>query len=484
MKSRIVHIALFLSLLAGVRAQTPVTISGSAPFAAGEELRLLVYNDLLNGIPSVVTTDIVDKNGHFSLKYRTTDIKLAQIAIRNAKAEFFIVPANDYSFTISMDSALFQLINPEKYGGFLQIENARKDTADLNYKINRFSRYFNSVADEYAYPMIYGSNNEEANYFDTVHAIISEHFNFSYNPTNFYEAYGYYTLGTIDLLQYRKKPLYLYEKYFDNDYILYYNPAYMALFNQYYENYLYTSPHISKDLLTRTINEDPDYPTLFNEAGRDPRLANARLRELVIIKNLIGFLDNPEFDRGQVLKLLDYIRKTSSFDQHIALIDNTLNHIKQLSQGQEELAFLDEKGHKVRLKQYHGTPVYLHIFQTDCINCIREMLIIKELQTKYADKIQFVSLCTDPDKKTYQAFTKQFGKQFDWPVLYFDGQYDWLMQQGVETLPDHILIGESGSIIMRYAPAPEQGLPEYLQLHFPEEVEENDNPLFQNRNKQ
>jgi len=30
-----------------------------------------------------------------------------------------------------------------KYGGFLQIENAQKDTDDLNFKINRFSNYFN-----------------------------------------------------------------------------------------------------------------------------------------------------------------------------------------------------------------------------------------------------------------------------------------------------------------------------------------------------
>ncbi len=481
MRLRIVHIALLFCLFAATHAQMPVTITGRAAFAAGEELRLLVFDDLLNGIPNVVATDIIDKNGHFSLKYRTTDIKLAQIAIRNAKAEFFIVPANDYTFTITMDSTLFQLINPEKYGGFLQIENTKKDTADLNYKINRFSKYYNSVVDAYAYPLIYGA---EYNVFDTVHAIIAEHFDFQYNPTNFYQAYGFYTLGTLDLLQYPKKPVSLYEKYFDNDYILYYNPAYMALFNQFYEGYLYSSPRISKELLDRTINESPDYPTLFNEVGRDPKLSNARLRELVIIKNLIGFLDNEEFDRGQVLKVLDYIRQTTTFENHVQLINNKLEQIKRVAQIQEDLTFLDEKGHKARLKQYQGMPVYLQVFQTDCINCIREMLIIKELQSKYNGRVQFVSLCTDPDKKSYQAFVKQYGKQFDWPVLYFDGQYDWLAQQGIETLPDHLFLDENSAIKMRYAPSPDNGLSEYLQIHFPMEEEQDENPLFQNRNKQ
>ena len=483
MSRHIGHILLIASILVTSvsHAQTPVTITGTAAFAAGEEIRLLVFHDLLNGIADVAATDIIDKHGRFALKYNTTDIELAQLAIRTSKAEFFIVPSNSYSFTITVDSTLYQLINPEKYGGFLQIENAVKDTGDLNYKINRFSHFFSQVSDAYAYAMIYGY---EAGVFDTVRNIIAKQFEFQYAPENFYQSYGFYTLGGIDLLQYRKKPIYLYQKYFDNDHILYNNPAYMSLFNQFYEGYLYYSPYVSKELLDRTINESPDYPTLFNEVGRDPKLTNARLRELVIIKNLIEFIDNKEFDRGNVIKVLDYIRKTSSFDKHIAIITSKLNQIEKNRVTAETVTFLDEKGHKAKLKQYEGTPVYLQVFQTDCINCVREMMIIKELQKKYEGKVQFVSLCVDPKKSTYQAFVKQYGKQFDWPVLYFDAQYDWLLQQGIETLPDYLFFNANGTVSMRYPPAPEQGLPEYLQMNFPDDSQEEENPMFHNRNKQ
>lgn len=482
MRRKVRHIILILCLwcIAGT-AQPPVTISGSAPFAAGEEIRLLVFHDLLNGIPTVATTDIIDKNGHFTLKYNTNEILMAQLAIRTSKAEFFITPSNSYAFTISMDSTLYERIDPEKYGGFLQIEITKADTGDLNYKISRFSQFFNRVTDAYSYPMIYGAS---YNVFDTVRDIIAKRYNFHYDPANYYQSYGYYTLGEIDMLEFRKKPIFLYQKYFDNDYILYNNPAYMSLFNQYYENYLYYSPHISKEVLDRTINDSPDYPALFNEVGRDPKLTNARLRELVIIKNLIGFLDNEEFDAHNILKLLEYIRTSTSFDKHKELITNKLSQIKTSQKLLEESTFLDEKGHKTKLKQFVGKPVYLHIFQTDCINCVREMMMIKELNAKYGEKIQFVSLCVDPRKNSYQEFVKQYGKQFDWPMLYFDGQYDWLWQQGVETMPDHILFNAAGGVQQRYAPAPEHGLPEFLQIHFPDEREEDTNPLFQNRNKQ
>ena len=77
MKIRFSHILLTLSLLTVLagRAQTPVTITGTATFAAGEEIRLLVFHDLLNGIADVAATDIIDKHGRFALKYNTNDIE-------------------------------------------------------------------------------------------------------------------------------------------------------------------------------------------------------------------------------------------------------------------------------------------------------------------------------------------------------------------------------------------------------------------------
>ena len=130
--------SLFISLLIGFAAfgwaQRPVTIAGTAPFAKGEEIRLLVFEDLLNRIPTVAASDKIDKNGRFKLTCTTNQIRLAQLAIRTSKAEFFIVPDNTYNFSIGVDTVLFQLINPERYGGYLWITNPAKDTNDLNYK--------------------------------------------------------------------------------------------------------------------------------------------------------------------------------------------------------------------------------------------------------------------------------------------------------------------------------------------------------------
>lgn len=471
----------FLLFAGTVCAQPPVVISGTAPFAAGEEIRLMVYDDLLNDIPSLAATDIIDKHGRFTIKYKTADIKAAQLAIRTSKADIFIVPSVSYDFAISVDSLLFRTVNPERYGGMLNIRNLNPDTADLNVKINRFSRFYGALCDNFSFGLLYGG---DPGVYDTIRQNVTSRFPYMYAPENYYLSYIYYTLGGIDLLQHKKKNSLVYGKYFDNDNILYNNPAYMALFNQYYSGYLYMSPKISKELLTTTINEKPDYLTLFNEAGRDPNLANARLRELVIIKNLIEFSENKEFDKENVLGLLDYIRKTTSFGIHAKIIDNTFADMERKRKPMAEVTFKDEKSRKVSLKHFEGKPVYLQIFQSDCVDCIREMAMLKELESKYGEKVQFVSLCIDPEESGFSSFVRKYKKNFGWPVLYFNQEYEWLYREGIETLPDHILFNPDGTVAMRYAPSPERGLPEFLLMNFSGEEQQDQNPLFFERNKQ
>lgn len=473
-----IHIILFLFLLVcgstRLQAQQPVVITGAAPFAPNEEIRLLVFDDLLNNIPTVVAHDKIDKNGRFKLSYPTTDIKMVQLAIRTMKAEFFIAPFQSYHFNITADTLLFKLLHPETYGGFLQITTEKSDTAELNYKINRFSRHFNRIVTPLAFRLTYDHNR---NAYDTIYRQVADLYPVVYDPQNFYLSYIYYTLGQIEQFVDRRI---IFPKYFDHDIVQYNNPAYMALFNQQFSGYLYNSRHVPKELLSRTVNEQPDYLTLFNEVGRDPALTNERLRELVIIKNLGEWLDHEEFDRGNVIKLLKYIQVSTHFPEHLPFINHILQRATPTNEEQTAVVFKNEKGRNVRLNQLSDKPIYVHLFQSDCIDCIREMLLLKEFYETFKDHIQFVSLCLDPTRATYEQFCKTYKGVCEWPVLHFNGNYDWLMENLIEALPDYLLCDAEGRITKRYVPAPENGLLQYLNTLFPPETEENNNPLFRN----
>ncbi len=459
-------------------AQQPLTISGDATFAANEEIRLLIFDDLLNNIPKVVATARIDQNGQFNLTCSIPQIQLAQLAIRATKAELFVVPNQTYHLHISTDTNLFKLLHPERYGGYLEITKDQVDTNDLNYKINRFSNYFGRAMNYYGFRITY---DHDLSAYDTLLHLLHQRFDIQYNPFNFYQSYTYYTCGLLDRICKPKETTTFYHKYFDNDYILYNNPAYMMLFTEVYGNYLYNSRYISKEVLARTINDNPDYLALFNESGRDPMLANERLRELVLILNLINLYDNEEFDRGNIVKLIKYIKASTHFSEHLVYLDNALARFTPNKTTSEKLEFKNSKGEKSTLNQFDKKDIFVQFFQSDCIDCIREMMLLKEFNTRYGEKVQFVSICLDPDVAQYEKFCSNYEKMFDWPILHFNDNYDWLMAYGIETLPDHLILDHQGHLLDRYLPDPENGLADYFQNRYPLEEKEIINPLFRNR---
>lgn len=470
-------LAFFLFAAHSVTAQRPgtVTIEGTTPLPPGEEVRLIVFDDFITSTPVTVASDKISKNGKFKLTYSAREIKLAQLIVRTSRAEFYVVPGHTYRLEIDMDPQLFNLLDPGDYGGFLQVRSINRDTADLNYKINSFSRYFENATSYYLPYIVYGHS---LAHHDTLTGLLKDRFHIRYEPDNFYLSYLYYSLGSIDKFIFQKNPDTLYERYLNNDYILYNNPAYTDLFKNFYRNYIYTSPRISKQILTRYINEQADYLSLFNEVGKDRFLVNERIRELVLIMNLGEFYGLPEFSKENILLLLQHILDHSHFEEHKRITENVIRRCTAMEEGSTfpEAGFKNANGQTLRLDEWKGKWVYLHFFNQYCTDCIREMMIIKELREKYKDRIEFVSISLDFDFSRFKAFVKEY-KMFDWPLLHFNDQYDWLISVGVFSLPDNILLDPSGNVAQRYAPDPSKDL-SLLLLKMFEEEEEDRNPLF------
>ena len=458
---------------------TPVTIQGKTTFNAGEEVRLISYSDLVTLMPVTVASDKIGKDGSFKLSFKTNKILPVQLEVRTSRADFYVVPGWSYRFQVTMDPQLFQLFDPGEYGGFLQVRTDINDTLDLNYKINRFSAFLDRALSIYGHEILYYHDYSR---FDTLMNLVRSNFEVTYDPSNFYLSHIYYTVGSLEWLMLPKNTDSLYRRYFDNEYILYDNPAYMTLFRDFYTNYLYQSRYVSKAALNRYINEEPDYNSLFNELGKDRFLINERLRELVLIMNLGIFYDHEEFDRNHVFSLLEYISRNTHFPEHKTIAENTMHKILRYKPGNSmpKLTLQDEKGSSFKLDGLKGKWVYLHFFNTKCTECIRDMLIIKELQEKYKDDITFVSVSVDLEFSQFRSFIREYEKNFDWPIVHFNESYDWLRDMGIVSLPDNILIDPSGNISQRFAPDPSRNLSRFLLQKFHKE-EENSNPLFHNR---
>ena len=458
----------------------PVVIRGYADFAAGEEIRLIAYEDLITYTPKVVSSDMVDRNGAFELSYATPEVRLVQLEIRTSRAEFLVEPSKTYNFTISMDADLFNFFRPQDYDGFLQVENENDNPQDLNRRVNYFSDYYNYAFSRYYFPIVY-DRDEDAR--DSVLAMMRQKFEIRYNPFDFYQSYVYYGISQLDRIYWQKEAEKLYQKYLDNDYILYNNPNYMEFFDSFYDDYVFSSLKINRENVLISINDSVNYRMLFNELGRDEFLVNERIRELVIIKNLGQlYLNHPEFDKPNILKLLEELQQTTHFAEHKPLVTNMINFVKKFSDNQlvKNVKLKEPNGKDFLLSKLNGKWTYLHFFRTDCLECVRELMLIREIQEKYKDSLRCVGVCLDFDKYQLQNFLNKY-PQFDWEFVHFNQQYQWINNLEVNSLPDYILLSPEGKIFNRYLPAPADGLVDYLNRLYAPATPEDNNPMFHQR---
>lgn len=457
-----------------------VIIEGSAPFAANYEIRVISFSDYINYNPVIAASSKISKSGSFKLSFKTSTIQLVQIEINTSRADFFVVPGYMYNISINMDEQLFKMFSPSDENGYLEIKTNSVDTNDLNYKISRFTNYYEKVLEKYAYQI---TRYKSVPHFDSLMTDLKSKFPIEFLPTNYFNSYIFYTVGQIDALVNYKNQKIIYQKYFDNDFILYDNPAYMTLFNYFYDNYLYLSPRISKSVLDNVINEKCDYLALFNAVGKDYTLVNEKLRELVIIKNLSQFIGNEEFNQENIIKLLKYISEKTRFPEHKLIAEESLKKKLSLVPGATvpSFSFKFANGSKFDPSEYEGKWVYYHFFSTQCVDCIREMAIISELQKQHKDKIVFVGVCVDPDVTKFVQFRKKY-TQFDWQFVHFNQSYEWLKYFEIVSLPEYLLISPDGKLNRRYPPSPDRDL-SILLLQILEEEEQIINPLDPHNNQ-
>ena len=445
------HVVVALSL-------KPVTIEGNASFAKNDQLRFYFYDDLLLQHRTLCATAKVDANGNFKVQIPANETSLLVIAYNTTYGQIFIEPEKKYQIELSADENTLKRIDADMLGGFINAKFTSIDTNELNYKINRFERYYSLFL--YTYGDVFFQNVPITTY-DSLISLLTDRFPIKKDAIDYYSIYIKYKLAYIDLLYYHKDKQKMYDKYLDNPDIFYNNVAYMDFFDHFFENYLYAGTRkISKKILYENINEHRNYFKLLDEMGKDPVLVNEKIREMVLIKALgeLYGLDH-EFSRNNILYLLYQTKNESKFLEHQQMAENMINYLTSLQPGIEAPDFMlkDVYNSPVKLSELKGKYVYLHFFSTYCEDCIREMLVLKSIQEKYKDSLQIVSIMLDFEQANLYHFVNTY-KDFDWRFLHFDKNFSFIDAYGVYALPLGILINSQGKIVSCSAKSPTQGL--------------------------
>lgn len=116
------------------------------------------------------------------------------------------------------------------------------------------------------------------------------------------------------------------------------------------------------------------------------------------------------------------------------------------------IKFKDAQGQEVSLQAFKGKYIYIDLWASWCVPCIKEVPYLKELEKTFAEKnIAFVSISLDENKEAWKNKMKELdlhGAQWELG----DSSFDKLMN--VRGIPHFILYGPDGKLIYYQAPRP------------------------------
>ena len=179
---------------------------------------------------------------------------------------------------------------------------------------------------------------------------------------------------------------------------------------------------------------------------------------MVIGRNLENFVtrytvrstDSFEQNRERLAALVQLSSDTAHRNRILAHFDN----LRYTQEGSlmPDAVFKDARGNPVRLQVFAGKYVYIDLWASWCVPCIREIPHLQQLEKQYnSEDIVFVSISLDEDKKAWHNKMAELNLSgHQWELG--ESRYDKVMN--VVGIPHFLLYGPDGRLIKYRATRP------------------------------
>jgi len=180
--------------------------------------------------------------------------------------------------------------------------------------------------------------------------------------------------------------------------------------------------------------------------------------EFAILSGIETGLKLPNVSSRDVTLILELISRNGKAPFH----EMAANYRQQLAKGKtgyipEDCSFLDGEENLVNSSDWKGQIVYLSFFASWNTESVGHLTRIKALESKYGNRITFVSVCMDYDLEKFKDFLYEH-HNYDWQFLF--GNTDKLLKEKLQlsTVPHYILLDPSGAFMLDHTPSPEEGI--------------------------
>jgi thiol-disulfide isomerase/thioredoxin len=130
-------------------------------------------------------------------------------------------------------------------------------------------------------------------------------------------------------------------------------------------------------------------------------------------------------------------------------IGSIIDRHEKLSPGRTapDFSYPDTAGNKVSLSDFKGKYVYMDVWATWCVPCIREIPKLKELEEYFGDKIVFVSLSIDTEKEKWYKYVKENELTGIQILSQGGGKAEIMDLYMIQAIPRFIMVDPEGKIV-------------------------------------
>jgi peroxiredoxin len=422
---------------------------------SGESFEFYTYSDPITQTPVFLGSLTVRGDGTFkgSIKIEETSYVYFEPDIYHLY--FYAEPGGSYQLILppKIEKTKAEKLNPFWQPEHIHIGIKGMRKLDLNYLILDFDYFFELYLEENMLDLIAKGNNSGVNDFikDIDEAFPSD-------GNMYFESYKKYSYAMLRHIAYERKLSEVGFKYFKSDSVSYNNPAYTALFNKIYKNYLDNQLlEPIGQLVYRDIVYGHSIKALKKTLSFKIELRNEQLKEMVILKGLHDAFYNTNFAWTPLLLTLDSLCIITKYPKHKEIGQYIADKVLTMASGTLSPSFMlvDMDGDTINLRDFRNDFVYLNFIDTEAYTCQQELELLKVLHNKHSNYFKVVSIVTDDNMEKAKYYLKQKG--YDWVFLFTGGDESIVKKYKVVAYPTYYLIGPMNELILSPAPTPLEG---------------------------
>ncbi len=454
---RLFFLSLILAASIGLFGQSKTTLKVVFPNSAGQKAFLWTFEDLMTYREVLVDSTTVSKNDNFLFSLKLKEVTSVSLQVAFFRIDIYLEPEKNYILTIDSVDFSNRDFYPKNIVGYLT-PNYKLEAVgsfDINAELSTVNDFMADFFDS-NYLFLYQSKLPEKvldvflTRMDSLKSAVKS--DFTRNHIDF-------QLAQMELMTRKTGSSIVVEKYFQPSKVMYKNKVYMDFFNSFWSKYLLVSIRgLRYGQLDSAVNSG-SYNALTRLVEKDPYLQNDQIREMVILRNIIQMYSSYRFNQEALNDILSDITNKGVTPENRLIANNIRKYfLEDNNRKAPNLNLPDFKGIYHDLQGFNGKYVYLSFWNEECLDCIAEMDLTKELFLDFDDIIQFISIYVGPNPEIARMLTEK--REYKWLQLNYNQDFSLIKNYQLDMFPYYILINKEGNIEWYPAPKPSDSFSE------------------------